>query len=325
RFAEKDGILYIHTCHQIYKRDDGLNHQTNMYIELTIPYMKIVRTNYHVGGAGYVSHSFNQFILLDGDDIVRLDHGDAYPRAVRISRFSGDGSNCETADVLKICGKTGENATGVALGGFEVSGTSYLVAGDSVVQEKSVYNADGKRNIFITATDKTRFTEAEGTTFRWITSYKDSDSITVSNPLLTKINNNSFILMWEETDTKYKSVLRYVYLDGSGAPASEIFRADYPMSDCQPVVSDGKLIWYVTENSAPKFYSISLTGAPSYEKGDVDMSGQVGNSDLIMVARHVVHILTLTGEQFTLGDMDGDGEIGNKDIISLARKIVGLN
>jgi hypothetical protein len=66
------------------------------------------------------------------------------------------------------------------------------------------------------------------------------------------------------------------------------------------------------------------SGGSSYPKGDVDRSGQVGNSDLIMVARHVVHILTLTGEQFTLGDMNDDKVIDNKDIISVARKVVGL-
>ncbi len=66
------------------------------------------------------------------------------------------------------------------------------------------------------------------------------------------------------------------------------------------------------------------SGGSTYPKGDVDRSGQVGNSDLIMVARHVVHIITLTGEQFTLGDMDNDKVIDNKDIISVARKVVGL-
>ncbi len=65
-------------------------------------------------------------------------------------------------------------------------------------------------------------------------------------------------------------------------------------------------------------------GTSSYPKGDVDRSGQVGNSDLIMVARHVVHIITLSGEQFTLGDMDNNKVIDNKDIISVARKVVGL-
>jgi hypothetical protein len=65
-------------------------------------------------------------------------------------------------------------------------------------------------------------------------------------------------------------------------------------------------------------------GSPSYPKGDVDRSGQVGNSDLILVARHVVHLVTLTGEQFTLGDMDDDNQITNTDIILVARRIVGL-
>jgi hypothetical protein len=65
-------------------------------------------------------------------------------------------------------------------------------------------------------------------------------------------------------------------------------------------------------------------GSSSYPKGDVDRSGQVGNSDLILVARHVVNLITLTGEQFTLGDMDDDNQITNTDIILVARKIVGL-
>jgi hypothetical protein len=69
---------------------------------------------------------------------------------------------------------------------------------------------------------------------------------------------------------------------------------------------------------------VTVAGGSSYPKGDVDRSGQVGNSDLIMVARHVVHIITLSGEQFTLGDMDNDNVIDNKDIISVARKVVGL-
>ena len=74
-----------------------------------------------------------------------------------------------------------------------------------------------------------------------------------------------------------------------------------------------------------KTVTVTVTaGSPSYPKGDVDRSGQVGNSDLIMVARHVVHILTLTGEQFTLGDMNDDNVIDNKDIITLAKKIVGM-
>lgn len=30
RMAERNGIFYIHTCHQMYKSSDGYNHQANM-------------------------------------------------------------------------------------------------------------------------------------------------------------------------------------------------------------------------------------------------------------------------------------------------------
>ncbi len=85
-----------------------------------------------------------------------------------------------------------------------------------------------------------------------------------------------------------------------------------------------RLVVTATGYTGTLYSNIVTVGTSSYPKGDVDRSGQVGNSDLIMVARHVVHILTLTGEQFTLGDMDNDNVIDNKDIISVARKVVGL-
>ncbi|MBQ6539440.1 MAG: dockerin type I repeat-containing protein, partial [Oscillospiraceae bacterium] len=324
RMTEKDDTLFIHTCHQIYTMDDGLNHQTNMFIAVSIPYMKIVAANYHVGGVGYVSHSFNQFIIADGDSIVWLDHGDAYPRAVTITRFTGLGSNEENADVLPICGEEGNNRTGVSVGGFEASGTCYLVAGNTVVQDEKSYKPSGTRNVFITATDKSRMSDADSTVFRWITNYTDSDKITVSNPLLTKIESDRFLLMWTETDGNRNSVMLHVFLDGEGNPTSAISQSNYPMSDCQPIVAGNRVIWYVTENSAPRFFSINLDGTTSYPKGDVNRDGIVSNSDLILAARHVVSLTTLTGEQFTLGDMNNDGAITNTDIITIARKIVGL-
>ena len=34
RFAEANGILYIHTCHEMYTAKDGLNHQSNLTLAL---------------------------------------------------------------------------------------------------------------------------------------------------------------------------------------------------------------------------------------------------------------------------------------------------
>jgi DNA-directed RNA polymerase subunit RPC12/RpoP len=63
---------------------------------------------------------------------------------------------------------------------------------------------------------------------------------------------------------------------------------------------------------------------PTGLKGDVDLDGDVDNADLIQIARHVVHIITLTDRRFWAGDMNDDGTIDNQDIILHARKLVGL-
>ena len=90
RCVESDGILYILTCHKMYRGNDGMNHQANMMISLRESDMEIADINYQVSntGTGYVSHSFNQFILIDDNrNIVTLNHGDAFPRAVILMKY----------------------------------------------------------------------------------------------------------------------------------------------------------------------------------------------------------------------------------------------
>lgn len=80
RFSESNGKLYIHTCHEMYKSSDGLNHQANVTIHLdmetcTVEYLMKDVSNISYG---YVSHSFNQFIQASDDGMVyACDHGDA--------------------------------------------------------------------------------------------------------------------------------------------------------------------------------------------------------------------------------------------------------
>ena len=83
---EYGGYLYIHSCHTMYTSSDGLNHQANLSFSVREADMEITDSFSGVANisAGYVSHSFNQFILVDQDaNIVTLDHSDAYPRGRR--------------------------------------------------------------------------------------------------------------------------------------------------------------------------------------------------------------------------------------------------
>ena len=49
--------------------------------------MSVEHASYRVSDDyGYVGHSFNQYIQSDGEYIYRLDHGDAYPRKMVLTK-----------------------------------------------------------------------------------------------------------------------------------------------------------------------------------------------------------------------------------------------
>lgn len=263
RMVQCGDMLYIRTAHEMYALL-GLNHQANLTIVVDTTTMTI--TEYQPGVQniqwGYVSHSFNQFIDIDDDAVVAVDHGDAYPRSVVLVRYngvageasiSGNRKNIENLDAFPIHETVNwtYNHTGVMVGGFEVSDSSYMIAGNSEKQDSSL-GTNNIRNIFVTVTDKELFNE-EGTTTKWITSCtKDKE---VSSPQLVKINNNKFLLMWTRNDK-----LQYLFLDGKGNEMSEIYSSDTVanISDCKPIIFNNQVTWYYTDGSIPVFCFIDL-------------------------------------------------------------------
>ncbi len=279
RMVEYGGMLYVRTSHTMYKTEDGLNHQSNLTFSVDIERMEV--TDEFSGimniGIGYVSHSFNQFITTDGSVLLAADHGDAYPRAAVLIKYSEAAGGetftggCEHVEVLPIKGAVGANDTGVSLGALAVSDTSYLVAGNTVAQNGS-YSASGVRNIFVTSTDKDNFSSG-GTKFHQITNYSQSDNASVSNPHLVKITDDSFLLLFMA-----KGKVNYVYLDGEGNTTSEIMVMDGKLSDCAPIYMNGKVVWYYTSNSEPSFCEITVTAAGSGSGSGGNSEGNSGSS-----------------------------------------------
>ncbi|MBQ1724616.1 MAG: hypothetical protein II022_01980, partial [Muribaculaceae bacterium] len=75
---------------------------------------------------------FNQFIRIDGDKIVAVDHGDAHPRSVVLGQYPSSASegrvdewSYQYVNLLGTPGNSGANFTGTSLGGFEVSQNNY--------------------------------------------------------------------------------------------------------------------------------------------------------------------------------------------------------
>ncbi|MBR6770483.1 MAG: S-layer homology domain-containing protein [Lachnospiraceae bacterium] len=270
RMISGNGALYIRTSHEMYKSNDGYNHQSCMTIKVQLSDMTIADIAYEVqnSSAGYVSHSFNQFIKLDGGNLITLDHGDAYPRSAVLSKYKGDKlgvwGGVSTVSTLTYYGNVGANYTDATLGGFEISDTAYLTAGSSGPQNGS----SGGKNIYVTATLKNNFTNA-GTTFIWITHHA-SATHTCSNPQLVEISKTKYLLMWEEKDSSGTRSVKYVFLNGNGSPETPLFTGNANLSDCQPIYHNGKVVWYVTDGSSLKFYRIDTSNGTLTEGAEAD-------------------------------------------------------
>lgn len=275
RMTEYGGYLYIRTSHEMYTSPDGLNHQSNLTLQVRTSDMSVTDSFYEVlnVGYGYVSHSFNQFILADdAGNLVALDHGDAYPRSIVLGRYSrkagenGFTGGYQSVDVLKIQGSTGDNDTGASIGGLEYSGTHYLTAGSSVPQDAG-WASHSARNIFVTATSRSSFSTA-GTKLVWLTAYSDGSGLSATTPQLVKLSSDRFLVLWEEKQGySVTGKLFYAFLDGSGTPMGSVREARGYLSDCRPIVSGGNALWYATDGSKLTFYQVSADGAFHAEPG----------------------------------------------------------
>ena len=270
RCAEYGGYLYIRTCHEMYKSSDGYNHQSNLTMAVRQSDMTVTDSYYDVMNSsyGYISHSFNQFIIVDQDGkLVTLDHGDAYPRGVVFCKYYADagtgkftggqyGRWCSCGEMLKFAGAVGNNTTGGSVGGLGETTDCYVMT----------YNYDGKggtgpRDAYYHYMDK-----ASGKSW----SVKLTNGTPgVTTAVLASTGLNGGYVMWNgKSGSTPNDTLYYLSYGANGAPG-ETKTAKAPLSDCQPIYHNGKAVWYVTNNSAPTFYGLDDSGVTVLGSGGV--------------------------------------------------------
>ena len=271
RMTHSGDHLLVRTCHKMYKSSDGNNHQANVTIEVDMPSMTITDSYTGVMNVdyGYVSHSFNQFIKTDGNHIVALDHGDAHPRSAVLVKYNSDFTTgkffpsyfeqVSNIDVVTYPEYTSGhyNYTGAAIGGFDVSSSSYIVAQSTV--DLDYINTSETRNVYVSAVSKDLSTNK----LNKITSYAEGTA-SASVPQLVKINNNSFLLLWAR-DTKVSCVK----LNADGTVNGSIHTFEGSLSDCQPVIKNGRAVWYVYDKNNVTFNSLNLSNLDDIKTVDV--------------------------------------------------------
>ena len=283
-FASPDMIEYgdtlvLHMSRIRYLSPDGLNHQSQLTIIVDTKTMTLINGD-DIGEFqdNHVSHSFNQFVRTDGDTHVLIDHGDAYPRAVALNKYGttvygykaiyGEWTNYQgysAIDLLKIPGRTGDNYTGVSVGGFEISKNNYITAINSINFSAGVASSNyhAERDAIILNLPKNDLGESAVKTTK-LTNYAGKNK-SANVPYLVKISDDEFVVVWQEIDynetyaRREKPGVKWAKLDGVGNLVGEIQTVyNICLSDCQPIYKDGNIIWFVNDSVKRMFFKLPV-------------------------------------------------------------------
>lgn len=282
RMCENDNKMFIHTSRTRYLTDDGLHHQSQLTIILDTDKMTVEN---FLGDfqENQVGHSFNQFVIHDGNNFALLDVGDAYPRSVVLNKY--EGINPEewlseyygrtvlkytATNLFEIPGAVGANCTGVTVGGFEYSDNNYLVAMNktdhSKITEYTSYEMKGldydERDIVLLVSGKNNTDTSKVKQIR-LTNYIGKQQFG-SKPYLVKLSNDRFLALWEEleyiTPTKRDgNRVTYVTTQGNSSFTES--------SDYGPTKCTSKGVKYVQVNGNGEIISDIRT------KSDITLSG----------------------------------------------------
>lgn len=263
RCTESNGFLYIHTCHQKYTYADGKRHQSNLTAAVEEETMKCQLTNFF-----YVSHSFDQYILADRQgNLITADLGDAYPyRAINLHRLPAGITkvpeyNALTPELTEIYnvgykqisihdipGTKGQNSTGIVLGGLAETTSGYWVA-----YTNRAANQAGQ-NYFIYV-DKSTMTPREIP----LTAQPGA-----SAPAVVSTGPNGGYVMWNGRSCDYPDSTLYYAAYSDGGTVGPVQTAKAYLSPCQPIIFNGKVVWYVTNGSVPVFYTLDASGLKAF-------------------------------------------------------------
>lgn len=261
-FAEQGGTLYLVTGHEGYVDPSvGQGHQGFLMIAVNKASMtgKIVDSD--------LWHSFAQYIKSKDSYLYVLEQSEG-SRYTKLSRYDTKNRNKTSIPVLKYGGSR-DSAWAIAcyasVDGMALSSDHILCLGTSIDQSNydTAYSSGAAHNIYLTVTPMNDFSES-ATKVNWLTDYVGNQK-SFLGAKITKINDNRFMISWEEYDAEgagevedalSTSVLHYLYVDGKGNKLTREYTAAAPISDCQPIVRDSKVVYYASNSNAVNFYSI---------------------------------------------------------------------
>lgn len=230
-------------------------------------------------------HSFSQYLDNDGESIYMLEEseGSRYslltrydPQALPADYFDEQ----DTAVILEYGGNRDSAwsvATYATCDGIALSEKNVLTLGTSIDQER--YGEDRTYNIYLGITPKDSVS-TESTSLKWITDLAgESEDVYhsgVNSVAMTKINDDRFLISWNEVDEKTanadhndplaENVLHYIFVDGEGNTLGEACTAGAAFSGCRPVFDGSRVVFYASNGNALAFYAIDAASGALEKK-----------------------------------------------------------
>jgi hypothetical protein len=237
----------------------GVRHQKALSTRLSASDGRILAT-----ASVWVSHSFDQRLLYDGEGIIEYHLGDAYPRALVFGRKQS------SVPLFHIKGELGDNNTATSLGNLAViendpdSGYLALFAAESTALLGGGL-INGPRNLAIVRVRRsdngldpnlpdvlTVMSEGveRGNRLRWLTDYTEASNLHAMRPKLIGLGGDRYVVLWEQwlaeiTGDVFQGVYGMV-IDGGGntVRAATLITAQHhlPRGD-DAFVLDGRAAW----------------------------------------------------------------------------------
>ncbi|OCS84460.1 hypothetical protein A6K76_15620 [Caryophanon latum] len=263
--SEQNGQLVLHASRLRY---DG--HQSQLTIVIDTDDMHVTN-GLSEFQKNHVSHSFDQYVLFDGQQHVLLDHGDAYPRALVIHK--GDGHTYVEKEIIDIPGSTGANQTGVSigLGGFTQTNDAYVLLYNEIDHSKATsYSSSDIQGVNIHMRDiqfASISKDLQRVTTKTIASYTKNESVRASLPMFVPIEQNKYVVMWQESEKLQNSRynyyepkrIKYVTINAQGEKLTDIYtKENMYLSYMQPLYHDGKIHWYINDDTYKYFYAVDV-------------------------------------------------------------------
>jgi hypothetical protein len=295
--------LVVNMGRLIYARGEFVHHQMSFPFEVNVDTMTTTPF-YQFGVWNYVSHSFQQLVAMNGSNLIMIDHGDAYPRAITMGVIAGypAQSRLSTYDLFDFNGKIGDNFTGATVTGLVSGPTGIVVLGNSIRQPDAPNGPLGSgnehRNIYAISADPATGTQ----TVRWLTVFPPQGGDDALEPRAVQVGPDRYAVLFSVHHLSgYR--MEYRLIDSA---ATVLASASFPgmvfPANSDPILIGGNVYWVGFPSTGQEFaylfaINVSNPAKPSLIAGQGPSGGRGAPK---LPAPRLAATVSRTGRQVTV-------------------------